>query len=284
MRSAEFYESIGETRVKCLLCPHGCLIDSGETGICGVRRADGDQLVSESYGRITSLALDPVEKKPLYHFHPGGMILSLGSYGCNFRCGFCQNHEISMQKAEYREMLPEELAALSLKLSGRGNVGLAFTYNEPVISYEFVLDCARLIRAQNQKNVLVTNGFIGESPLKKLLPLVDAMNIDLKCFSQDFYRQLGGELEPVKQTIDVAAKSCHCEVTTLIIPGKNDSPREMEALSEWLASVSPSIPLHLSRFFPRHKMSGLQPTPLPVMRALAEIASKRLDHVHLGNC
>lgn len=284
MKHADYYEALDGEAVRCLLCPHNCEIKAGCAGICGVRRNEGGVLYAESNGRVTSLALDPIEKKPLYRFFPGSMILSLGGYGCNFRCGFCQNHEISMKRAEYREMTPEALAALSLELEENGNIGVAYTYNEPLIAYEFVRDSAVKIRGQNQKNVLVTNGFICAEPLNALLPVIDAMNIDLKSFSPDFYKQIGGSLEPVKKTIETAAKACHVEVTTLVIPGKNDSPEEIESLASWLSGVSPEIPLHLSRFFPRYKMTELAHTPLETMLALEKISKKHLKYVFLGNC
>lgn len=284
MRRAEFYERTTDSAVKCLLCPHECTIKLGGTGICSARRETDGKLYAESYGKITSLALDPIEKKPLYRFNSGSMILSVGSYGCSFRCQFCQNHEISMGSPEHREMQPEDIASLSLELEPRGNIGAAYTYNEPLVAYEFARDCAALIRAQGQKNVLVTNGFINPQPLKELLPLIDAMNIDLKSFSPDFYRRIGGELESVKNTIAQAAAVCHVEVTTLVIPDENDSPDEISALAEWLSGIRRDIPLHLSRFFPRYKMQDKPPTPLSTMHALAESANKYLDYVYLGNC
>lgn len=284
MRPAAYAEKREESKVGCLLCPHGCVIAPGKKGMCGARVNRGGELYAENYGRVTSLALDPVEKKPLYHFHPGGMILSLGSYGCNLRCPFCQNHEISMQEAPWREMRPEEVASLSLALAAKGNIGAAYTYNEPLIGYEFVRDCAALIRRQGQKNALVTNGFLREAPLRELLPLIDAMNIDLKSFSPGFYREIRGELEAVKAVIALAAGACHLEVTTLVIPGKNDSEEETEALAAWLAGVDPNIPLHLSRFFPRYKLLDTPPTPVAAIRRLAKIAGKHLRYVYAGNC
>lgn len=290
MKPALFYEPSGDSNdsndstVKCLLCPHGCVIKSGYAGYCGIRRAKYGRLWAESYGRITSIALDPIEKKPLKRFHPDSMILSLGSYGCNFSCPFCQNHEISMGKPDYREMPPEEVAALSLELANCGNIGAAYTYNEPLITYEFVRDCAALIRAQGQKNVLVTNGFINPEPLIELLPLIDAMNVDLKSFSSDFYSGIGGVLERVKDVIALAAKVCHVEVTTLVIPDENDSPEEISALAAWLSQLGTGIPLHLSRFFPRYKLLDKPPTPISTMRVLEKNAKKHLDYVYLGNC
>ncbi|MCL2816751.1 MAG: radical SAM protein, partial [Oscillospiraceae bacterium] len=204
------------TKVACNICPHHCSIAGGKTGICGVRRNIDGKLTPESYGKITALALDPIEKKPLYHFYPGSKILSLGGYGCNFKCGFCQNHHISMDSnAPYQIISPEEIAAHSAELSSKNNIGVAYTYNEPLINYEFVYDCAKLIVGQNQKNVLVTNGYICEEPLLELLPFIDAMNIDLKSINHDFYKKISGGLDTVKNTVKAASKACHIEVTTL---------------------------------------------------------------------
>ena len=278
--------------IECELCPHSCKILPGKSGICTVRHNQNGILTAESYGKITSIALDPIEKKPLYHFYPGSKILSVGSYGCNFRCGFCQNHGISMpmQKSSdvydvyYREYSPEEIAEISKECIGQGNIGAAYTYNEPLIGYEFVEDCARLIKDQGQKNILVTNGFINQKPLEELLPLIDAMNIDLKSFNPLFYREIGGVLDDVRRGIETAALHCHVEITTLIIPQKNDSVEEMESLSEFLAEIDPEIPLHISRFFPAYKMRGASPTPVETIYKLAETARKNLKYVYRGNC
>ena len=283
MKKAAFYKTLDDKSVACGLCPHCCKILPDKRGLCGVRHNQNGMLIAESYGRITSMALDPIEKKPLYHFYPGTKILSLGSYGCNFRCGFCQNHEISMRQAAFRELSPEDVAAASRDAAPKGNIGVAYTYNEPFISYEFVADCARLIVAQGQKNVLVTNGFICKEPLEQLLPFLHAMNIDLKSFRPEFYREIGGRLEDVQHTIAFAAPRCHLEVTTLIIPGKNDCLEEMRALSQWLATINPDIPLHISRFFPAHKMRDIPATPVKTVLQLVEVARQNLRYVYPGN-
>lgn len=269
--------------VRCLLCPHRCLLPEGGIGRCLARRNQGGTLQAESYGRLTALALDPVEKKPLHHFYPGRSVLSAGSYGCNLSCSFCQNAEISRQQAAARFVPPSELAALS-RQAGDGNIGVAFTYNEPLIAPEYLLDCAELLHGQRQKVVLVTNGFVNPAPLEELLPAVDALNIDLKCFSQEGYRRLGGELDTVRHTIARSAQAgCHLEVTCLIVPGLSDDPAQMEEMAAWLAGISPAIPLHVSRFFPRHQMSGALPTPLEQVYALADVANAHLRHVYTGN-
>ena len=209
--------------LKCDICFHHCELDEGRTGLCRARANRGGQIVPLNYGRLTSLALDPIEKKPLRRFHPGGLALSLGSFGCNLRCPFCQNAEISMAGAEFpaRDYSPEALVQLALALRPRGNLGLAYTYNEPLVGYEFVRDCAAMVREAGMFNVLVTNGTIEEAPWRALLPLIDAVNIDLKGFTEAWYRRLGGDLETVKRSIALAAEACHLEVTTLVVPGCN---------------------------------------------------------------
>jgi len=281
---ASHWKKTNDGRLLCNLCPHRCRIVEGAKGLCGARRHVSGALIAESYGRATSIALDPIEKKPLYRFHPGTKILSIGSYGCNLRCAFCQNHEISTGEAPWEPMSPEDVAALSARYAGRGNLGVAYTYNEPLIGFEYVRDCAELVRKQGQLNVLVTNGYVEPEPLHALLPLIDAMNIDLKGFTDARYRELGGSLEPVMRTIEMAAGCAHVEVTALIVPGENDSPEEMDELSAWLAGVDAEIPLHVSRFFPRHRVADRSPTPVDAVYALARIARAHLTHVYTGNC
>ncbi|NLO09733.1 MAG: AmmeMemoRadiSam system radical SAM enzyme [Clostridiales bacterium] len=274
-------------KTECNICPHRCKLSEGQLGLCNGRICKDGKVISENYGRITSMALDPIEKKPLYHFNPGSKILSVGSYGCNLRCPWCQNHDISMVKGteiDYGNTTAEALFNQAYELKGRGNIGIAYTYNEPLIGYEFVKDTSTLAKEKGLKNVVVTGGFICEEPLRELLPLVDAFNIDLKGFSQDFYKKLKGDLETVKNTIATTAAHCHVEVTTLIIPGDNDSEEEMEALSSWLSSVRPDIPLHVSRFFPRWRMQDKEATPIETVYRLAEIARRKLKHVYEGNC
>jgi len=284
MKEATFYKLSDDKSVECGLCPHCCKIPPDKKGRCGVRHNQNGTLIAKNYGRVTGMALDPIEKKPLYHFYPGTKILSLGSYGCNFHCGFCQNHEISMQKAAFRELSPEEVAATSSEATSKGNIGVAYTYNEPLICYEFVEDCARLIAKQGQKNVLVTNGFVCSEPLGRLLPFIHAMNIDLKSIRPAFYREIGGHLEDVQRTIAFAASRCHVEVTTLIISGKNDSPEEMKSLSGWLATINRDIPLHISRFFPAHKLRDIPATSIGTIDRLVEVAQQNLRNVYPGNC
>lgn len=272
-------------RLLCPICPRDCRLGPGQRGVCGARVNIDGRIVEENYGRLTAMALDPIEKKPLRMYKPGSMILSVGSYGCNLRCSFCQNHHISMAKQAVKvtKVDPKSLAKEAEKYKTLGNIGLAYTYNEPLIGYDFVTDCSREIKELGMDNIVVTNGYIHQGPLEELLPLIDAFNIDLKAFNQDFYDKIGGKLETVKNTIALAAQSSHVEVTSLIIEGENDSEEEMDEMAAWLASIRPDIPLHLSRFFPAYKMDDKQATQVGVLKKLGAIASKYLDQVFLGN-
>lgn len=269
----------------CPICPKQCALEEGELGFCRARVNRGGVVVSENYGRVTSLALDPIEKKPLRRFYPGSMILSVGSYGCNMDCGYCQNSSIARADAstEWEEVSPESLVALAKETRVQGNIGIAFTYNEPLVGYEFVLDAARLAKGNGLKTVLVTNGMIQEEPWGRLLPFLDATNIDLKSFSKEGYRALGGDLETVKRNISGAAGKIHLELTTLIVPGFNDSEQEIRDEAAWIASLDSQIPLHLSRFFPRHSMLKKPPTSSETLHRLANIARENLEFVYIGN-
>ena len=238
---------------------------------------------------MTAAALDPIEKKPLVRFMPGSFVLSVGSYGCNLGCPFCQNASIAAvgaEKSSWREVSPEELVADAVRLRDRGNVGIAFTYNEPFVGFEYVRDTARLAHEAGLVNVLVTNGMVNPGPLAELLSLIDAANVDLKGFSRGFYDFVGGDLETVRATIRAmaACETCHVEVTTLIVPGMNDSEEEVDALSAWLASLDPEIPYHVSRFFPCHRLLDRGPTPVRTVYRLADVARRHLRHVFTGNC
>lgn len=319
----------------CHACFRRCILAEGQTGACGARKNTGGGITASNYGRLTSLALDPIEKKPLARFYPGSRILSVGSYGCNLRCPFCQNYEIAtareaLQKSpggidmgqetaaareassaalrpqplpvEYLEAggggrsqlletaaySPEELCGLALGLRGRGNIGIAFTYNEPLVGYEFVRDTAGLFHENGMKTVLVTNGTASPEVLEEILPLIDAMNIDLKGFAEEFYRDfVGGSLQMAKDFIARAADHCHVELTKLIIPGKNDGEEEMRRMAAWIASLrggkGSDIPLHVTRYFPRYK-STEPATEVSTVYRLAQIAGETLEHVYTGNC
>lgn len=272
--------------MRCVVCPHLCELNEGQTGLCRARRNEGGKIVSINYGKITSIGLDPIEKKPLAKFYPGSMILSVGSFGCNMDCPFCQNYSISAASEENvstKYLSPFELAHLADELKDKGNIGLAFTYNEPMIGFEYVRDTSIETKKLGMKNVVVTSGSVFLPILEEVLPLIDAFNIDLKGFSEDQYRKMGGDLKTVQNFIIGAAKKSHVEITTLIVPGMNDSEEEMRALSSWLSTVDKAIPLHITRFFPCRKMSDRMPTDVCLLKNLGEIAKKKLDNVYLGN-
>ncbi len=258
-------------------------------GRCRARVARDGEVVSLNYGLATSLALDPIEKKPLARFHPGSTVLSVGSFGCNLSCPFCQNASIAQageHEVRWRRVEPGELMEQALRLTERGCIGIAYTYNEPLVGFEFVRDCARLAHEAGLLNVVVSNGMICDEPLEELIPLIDAANIDLKGFSQDFYDLVGGEYLTVRRTIErlAAAPSCHLEVTTLVIPGLNDDVGQIADAARWLASLDPAITYHLTRFFPQHLMADRPPTPIATLREAADAARRYLRDVRLGNC
>ena len=287
-KEAMFYETLPEPgMVRCSLCPHRCRIPSGGTGQCGVRKNIGGLLCALNYEQIASIALDPIEKKPFRRFYPGRTILSAGTAGCNLKCPFCQNHSISRCSMEQVKTFTLDSASLvekAMELQPEGNIGLAFTYNEPTVWFEYVYEAAKLAKENGLCNVLVTNGYICREPLEMLLPQIDAMNIDLKSFNSEFYRNtLKGGLEEVKSTILASAKKCHVEITTLVIPGVNDSKEEIGQIASFLSAISPQIPLHLSRFFPRFEWRDKPPTPVETLYELAETARRHLEFVYVGN-
>ena len=309
---------------QCEVCFRQCRLEEGQAGFCGARENRGGMIIPKTYGQLTAIALDPIEKKPLARFFPGSMILSVGSYGCSMACPFCQNHEIArpagigsaggaaggngaaggsiagrsaaggndnegIPPTQY--VSPEELALAAARLKRQGNIGVAYTYNEMTTAYEYIRDTAKLIRAQGMKNVLVTNGNVRAEVLETFLPYIDAMNIDLKCFSEETYRKtLSGDLSTVKEFIRLAAEAehCHVELTTLIVPGMNDTEEEMREACRWIASLAGGagreIPLHVTRFFPRFRMSGGRPTPVRTVYRLADVARETLEYVYTGNC
>ena len=283
---------MSEEKRICGVCPHRCVLAEGRTGLCRARGMRGGEIVPLNYGIVSSLALDPIEKKPLARYYPGSRILSAGSFGCNLRCPFCQNWEISASDGEefLRDgnsyLSPERLAGLAEELRGRGSIGVAFTYNEPLIGWEYVRDTAKLLRERDLKVVLVTNGCVNGEIAEQLLPLADALNIDLKCFRAETYEKLlGGDLETVKRFIARAAENCHVELTTLIVPGMNDSEEEIRELTKWIASLpqGEEIPLHLSRFFPRYRMLDRRATERQSVLRLMGVARESLRWVYPGN-
>lgn len=296
MKEALYYESLEGDSVRCRLCPHDCLIHSGRVGICYVRQNVDGKLFALGYARTAASHLDPIEKKPLYRFRPGSLIYSVSGVGCNLGCPYCQNWEIAHPKDTFlhknpREVVetmttpldPEQAVAHALSMREQGNIGIAYTYNEPLIGWEYVRDTARLAHEQGLSNVVVTNGFISEEPLLELLPFLDAVNVDIKGFSDEFYHRLGGRLEPVLNSARIMSKHCHVEVTNLLIPTWNTDDKQISDLVDWIAeNMGPETPLHFSRYFPARKLA-LPPTTLETMRHAQEIAEERLRYVFLGN-
>ncbi|MCX5668003.1 MAG: AmmeMemoRadiSam system radical SAM enzyme [Candidatus Omnitrophica bacterium] len=282
MHEALYYEKLDSKKVRCRLCPYECNISDGMRGACGVRQNIDGVLYSLVYGKTTGLALDPIEKKPLYHYHPGEFILSLGTRGCNLHCDFCQNWHTSQEvDGPMEKITSEEVVRRAKEL---GSFGIAYTYNEPFIWYEFVLDTAKLAKQNGLDNVLVTNGFVNTEPLKEMLPYIDAMNIDLKSFDEDFYVKVcKGRLKPVLDVIKISAKACHVELTNLIIPTLNDSEGSIRKIVDWICgNLGPDVPLHLSRYFPCYKMA-LPPTPVETLKRAERIAKEKLKYVYVGN-
>lgn len=277
--------------VRCDVCPRGCVLAPGSMGACHVRGNVGGEVRPLGYGHITSLAIDPVEKKPLVRWKPGSTILSLGGYGCNLRCPWCQNHAISQAGKDdvaWRELTPATIRTLAVDAHAQDSrmAGVAYTYNEPLVSWEYVRDCGELVHEAGLANVLVSAGCVSERVIKKVMPLIDAANIDLKSFRADTYRALGGDLGAVRRTIELlsATSACHLEVTTLVVPGVNDTREEMEELATWLAQVNPGIVLHVTRFFPAWRKRDVGPTPVARVYELADVARAYLPYVYTGNC
>lgn len=271
--------------IPCDVCFRHCLLKEGGKGFCKARGNRDGKNVSLNYGLSTGLSLDPIEKKPLLSFYPGSLILSYGSYGCNLTCPFCQNSFISQVdlEKESEKVTPVQLAELALSLKERGNIGLAFTYNEPLISYEFIKDAAREVKIRGMKNVLVTNGEASLRVLEEIAPYIDAMNIDLKSFTDEYFHYIGGDRRMVLDFIKASyQKGIHIELTTLVVPTHNDDEEDFEKEVEWIASLDKNIPLHISRYFPRYKEKE-DPTPIKTLKRFEEIAKAHLTYVYLGN-
>jgi len=287
MKEASFYKKLDEEKVKCLLCPHLCQIQEGKTGICKVRINVKGKLMTQVYNRVAAIHSDPIEKKPLYHFYPGRNIISIGEVGCNLGCSFCQNYTLSQCSPEtnsrFLSFSPRQLIDYALKTEN--NIGLAYTYNEPFTFYEFMFDCSKLASSNGLKNVVVSNGYINHEPLEKILPFIDAFNIDLKAFNDDFYRNYAkANLAPVLETLKhiITAKK-HLEITFLAITDINDNPEEFSNMVDWIAKeLGETVPLHISRYFPAYKMTN-PPTPVSTLESFYEIAKGKLKHVYLGN-
>jgi pyruvate formate lyase activating enzyme len=277
---ARFYEKKEGDKVRCHVCPHNCIIASGKCGICRTRCNNAGTLELPFYGRLSAQAVDPIEKKPLYHFYPGSTIFSVGFWGCSFRCPFCQNYRISQSTFESEYVSPEDLCKEAM---ANRSFGIAYTYSEPLIHMEYLIETASIARKMGLKNVLVSNGYVNSEPAGELLPLLDAANIDLKAFNPEFYnKEIGGDVEDVKRFISEAAKLIHLEVTTLVIPTKNSSETEIESIAGFLASIDKDMPFHLSCYFPTYKYAIPQ-TPVDMISNLSRIAGKYLRFVYVGN-
>jgi pyruvate formate lyase activating enzyme len=283
MHECVLYKKLSEEEVQCIACNHRCMIDNGNRGICGVRENINGKLYLLVYGLVVSENIDPIEKKPLYHFLPKTKTYSIGTVGCNFKCYFCQNHTISqMREIVGRETTSEEIVKRAIET---GCESISYTYNEPTIFAEFVKDTAILARKKGLKNILVTNGYMTKECLEFLGKDIDAMNIDLKSSDEKFYNKIcKARLKPVIETIKLAhEKGIHIEITTLVIPGENDSIRNFENIAEFISEIDKEIPWHISRFFPMYKMRDKSATSLETLKKAEAIGKKYLKHVYLGN-
>ncbi|MDY0235665.1 MAG: AmmeMemoRadiSam system radical SAM enzyme [Gudongella sp.] len=266
--------------INCFLCPHNCKIPEEKTGVCKVRKNIKGELYTLNYETMTSYGYDPIEKKPLFHFYPGADIFSFGTFGCNFNCDFCQNISIVENVDMYLNIEVDEILELA---KAKGSIGIAYTYNEPTIFYEFMYDIAKRARKLGLKNVMVTNGYINQEPLKDILPYIDAMNIDLKSIENSYYKRFcRGSLQPVIDTIKTAYNNTHIEITTLVIDGENSDEDEIYRLSKLISDISPEIPLHLSKYYPSNRMTN-PPTKTETLINLRNIAKKNLHYVYIGN-
>lgn len=278
---AKYFERIDDEKVRCTLCPHFCKLKDEQVGLCMMRQNLDGTLYEVKYGNTISVTMDPIEKKPLYHFYPGKDILSIGPNGCNLSCDFCQNWEISQRPAPTREYSPEEMVEMTKDYD---SIGIAYTYTEPLVWYRYIMDTGKLIKDEGMVNVLVTNGYINEEPLREMLPLIDGMNVDLKTMKDEFYKKrCNGSLEPVLNTLLTVKDNTHIEITNLIVTGWNDGEEDVRKLAEWVAeNIGEETPLHISRYFPRHKATDPQ-TPVEVMEMAHSVASEYLEYVYLGN-
>jgi len=282
MIEALYYKSLKDDQVQCQLCPFFCTINKKNQGLCGARTNRNGKLYSKIYGEVTSISLDPIEKKPLYHFYPNQNILSIGTKGCNFHCTFCQNWQISQSlNAHSQKIEPKDIVKIAKE---KNSFGIAYTYSEPLIWFEFVLETARLAKQEGLKNVLVTNGFINEKPLLEVLPYIDALNIDIKSIDDAFYQKYcQGQLKPVLKTAELAKSKALVEITNLVIPTKNDSEKNFQDLTNWIYNhLGKETPLHFSAYFPQYKLT-IPPTTKETLEKAFAIAKEKLSFVYLGN-
>jgi len=281
MVEAKHWRRLDDGRVLCELCPRACRIPEAGSGACRGRTNREGVLYADNFGRCVSVAMDPIEKKPLHHVCPGRSVLSVACNCCNLECDWCQNWSISQETARTTEIPPEQLVAMARE---SGSFGIAYTYTEPLVWFEYLLEAGALAHENGLLNILVTNGVLNEEPMRELLPFVDAMNVDLKSMRREFYTRychVDGA-EAVRRTIRLASETCHVEVTNLVIPGLNDSDEDLRGLVEFVAEIDPAIPVHFSRYFPAYKMR-VDPTPVATLTRAAEIARERLHYVYVGN-
>ncbi len=280
MKEAQYYRKLTSDKVQCLLCPHFCVIQEGDIGICRGKKNINGKLYAINYGKTVTVGIDPIEKKPLFHFFPGSQILSIASNTCNFDCKFCQNYHISQYDAETYDISAETI----LSYCKSHDIDLvAYTYTEPITWYEFIYDTSKILKANGIKTVMITNGFINQEPLKKLLPFIDAMNVDLKAMDDNFYKNLcKGRLHPVLETIKYAFNHTHLEITNLLITQENDSEAQIKAIIDFVSNISPDIPLHFSKYYPTYKMHN-PPTLESTLYLAKDLAKGKLKYVYLGN-
>jgi len=286
MKKAEFYNKLDNKKVQCLLCPHQCIIQENSRGICKVRKNFDGELFSENYGKVCSMAFDPIEKKPLYHYFPGKIIFSVGNIGCNLNCQFCQNWQISQSSIDdYQHLQNISSKEIIAQAKRKNNIGIAYTYNEPIVWFEFMLEIAKQAQEKELKNVMVTNCFINPDPLEKLLPHIDAFSVDLKAFTNDFYKKYTfSEIEAVKKSIKtIHKKNKHLEITNLVVTDLNDKKETFEEMVKWISGeTGRDTVLHISRYYPTYKLQK-PPTNVETLIEFHEIAKQYLDYVYLGN-
>ncbi len=289
IKEALLYEKLESDKVRCFLCNHHCIISVGRSGICGVRENREGTLYTHAYGELIAQNVDPIEKKPLYHFLPGSSSFSIGAIGCNFQCGFCQNWRISqIKEAEQLGLHSQEIRPKDVVRQAKltDSKSISYTYTEPTIFFEYAYDIAQLAKEEGLYNVFVTNGFMTEEMIRMIRPYLDAANIDLKSFSDDYYRKVcKGRLSPVLKNIELMKKlNIWIETTTLLVPGQNDSEEELRKIAGFLAGIDKAIPWHVSRFYPEYKMDYLENTPIHVLNRAYEIGREAgLRYIYLGN-
>ena len=280
MKTEAKYYALKENHVECQMCPHYCHVLPGKYGICRGRKHEDGKFWATNYGETTSVAIDPIEKKPLYHYYPGAQILSIACNSCNMRCPFCQNWEISQGEVNTQYLGPEILKKMCVD---HDSIGVAYTYTEPLMWFEYLLDAGRLLHESGRKNVLVSNGMINPEPFAELIPIIDAINVDLKSLDPDVYKKtLHGDLDTVKKTIEAAHDNCHVEITNLIVTGLNDKKNQIDRLIDYVASIDRDIPLHFSRYYPNYKYTK-PPTTERVLDYAYEKAREKLNYVYIGN-